>query len=451
MAQYISITGSAFGNGHDSSTTYSVTLPTGASGSVSLFGGGAVNAITQAELTAGVQLTIDDNTITSIGVLVNSGFACAGLTESGSWLLATATPTPLPATATPTPLPATATPEPATATPEPSTPTPTPDVATATPEPATATPLPATATPEPATATPEPATATPEPATATPEPATATPEPATATPIPYNYYTVRGCPGSFYENQDLRIRTTSTLTANGNPSTDSVIYHNGSSFYGYATIDESTWLVDADLPSITYSGAIDVGCPSSATATPTPEPATPTPTPTPLTAYTVFYDANSELTACAGTPADTIYSNCNPVNQGGSCTLYTDAGGTTPVAGGYYYDGLSGNYFYTEGSNGIVQEVGSCPVPSATPTPAPSICNSTSDVIRSLVDAESTCSGTGNIVYHNGPTGLSDASIIYVDSECSTVQSNTVWFNDQGTYYQWNGSTLTNISAPDCP
>lgn len=539
MAQYISITGSAFGNGHDSSTTYSVTLPSGASGSVALFGGGAATAISKADLTGGVQLVIDDNSITSLGVLVNSGFACAGLTESGSWLLATATPTPTPSA---TPLPATATPEPATATPSP---TPT---ETSAPDPATATPTP---TVDPGTPTPTPTgdpTATPTP---TPDPATATPTPSptaeptatpTATPagfcqfvfvadsvdttgygLRYNlngevntlFGSLLGTSTSYGGESGTVYSVCSSITPQyweqstnttvsypsgvefigagdacasnndceytGSPSTatptptptaepasvwyqmtncaTSAIAYSQEYYEGQFSINDRvtapggfTFVITgvgyADpgttLYAITSTGLTD--CPPVATATPTP-----TPTPTPLTAYTVFYDENSELTACAGTPDTTIYSNCNPVVQGGSCTLYTDAGGTTPVAGGYYYDGLSGDYFYTEGLNGIVQEVGSCPVPTATPTPEPALCFSTSGVIRSLIDAENTCDGPTNTVYHNGPAGLSNATIIYVDSECSTVQSNTVWFNDQGTFYYWNGSSLTEILAPDCP
>ena len=94
----------------------------------------------------------------------------------------------------------------------------------------------------------------------------------------YNYYIVRGCPGSFYENLDMWIRTTSVLpNTSGNPSTASSISWNGQSFYAYNVGDLNDWTTGADLNSITYTGSVGVGCPVA----PTPVPVAPTPTPTP--------------------------------------------------------------------------------------------------------------------------------------------------------------------------
>ena len=100
----------------------------------------------------------------------------------------------------------------------------------------------------------------------------------------YNYYIVRGCPGSFYENLDMWIRTFSTLpNTSGNPSTASSISWNGQSFYAYNIGDLSDWEQGADLSSITYSGSIGVGCPTVPTPTPAPAPVpTPTPVPAPV-------------------------------------------------------------------------------------------------------------------------------------------------------------------------
>lgn len=94
-------------------------------------------------------------------------------------------------------------------------------------------------------------------------PTTPPPTTTSTTVISYNYYAVRGCPGSFYENRDMYIRTTSNLPdANGNPSTSSSISWNGQSFYAYSTINESTWVSGSgDLASITYTGSIGTGCP----------------------------------------------------------------------------------------------------------------------------------------------------------------------------------------------
>lgn len=174
------------------------------------------------------------------------------------------------------------------------------------------------------------------------------PTPTQTPPDPYNYYTFRGCPGSFYENQDMRVRTLGTVVdANGNPSTSDSISWNGQSFYAYATIDYTTWLVDADLASITYSGTITPGgCPvPTPTPTNTPIPATPTPTPTPACPTYILGDANTTgQDACndfyaGGTlrhlngdflSATVIYANS-------SCT------GTAPI--GYYSDGTFWRYW----------------------------------------------------------------------------------------------------------
>ena len=85
----------------------------------------------------------------------------------------------------------------------------------------------------------------------------------------YNYYAVRGCPNSFYENRDMFIRTYSTLPdANGNPSSSSTISWNGQSFYAYATLTEAQWNTGSgDLASITYSGSVSAGCPAAPTGT----------------------------------------------------------------------------------------------------------------------------------------------------------------------------------------
>ena len=98
----------------------------------------------------------------------------------------------------------------------------------------------------------------------------------------FNYYIVRGCPGSFYENLDMWIRTTYTLpNTSGNPTTASSISWNGQSFYAYNIGDENDWNTGADLASITYTGLVNTGCYGTPTPVPTP---TPSPTPTPVPA-----------------------------------------------------------------------------------------------------------------------------------------------------------------------
>ena len=141
----------------------------------------------------------------------------------------------------------------------------------------------------------------------------------TTTSDPYNYYTVRGCPGSFYENQDMRIRTLSTLNAGGNPNSSSSIVYNGSSFYGYSTIDYTTWLSDADLPSITYSGSVGTGCPvietttTSTTSAPTTQPpATTTTQPITTQAPTTTTVAPTTIPTTSTTAAPTTSTTAAP-------------------------------------------------------------------------------------------------------------------------------------------
>ena len=241
-----------------------------------------------------------------------------------------------------------------------STPTPT---ATATPVPATDTPTP-TATQAPDTATPTP-TATSVPPTDTPTPTpTSTPVTTTAppaaptdtpTPVPsYNYYFVRGCPSTFYENQDMVIRTYSTLTdANGNPNSSSVIYHNGGSFYAYSTTNVTAWNNnEGDLNSITYSGTVDTGCPNiatatpvPATATPTPVPATATPTPVPGVPSETLGDGATSIDACNDFAAGTGTVRYMDADFFSATVIYRSSNGTGNAAAGYYSDGSLWRYW----------------------------------------------------------------------------------------------------------
>jgi hypothetical protein len=180
----------------------------------------------------------------------------------------------------------------------------------------------------------------------------------TPTPVPsYNYYFVRGCPSTFYENQDMVIRTYSTLPdANGFPSSSSVIYHNGGSFYAYSTTNATAWNNnEGDLNSITYSGTVDTGCPNIATATPVPNTSTPTPVP-----------ATATPTPVPGVPSETLGDGatntdaCNDFVSGTGTVRYLDdffpfatviyrfSDGTGNAAAGYYSDG--GVWRYWNGS-----------------------------------------------------------------------------------------------------
>jgi len=97
MAQYVNITGSSFGNGHDDNPTYAISLPASRPYGGSPFPTGiALNdgagnytepatGITKAELTAGIAVEFEDNYITSSIITVESGFQCTGESIEVAW------------------------------------------------------------------------------------------------------------------------------------------------------------------------------------------------------------------------------------------------------------------------------------------------------------------------------------------------------------------------------
>lgn len=112
MAQYLAITGSSFGNGHNDNPIYTITADAGTvyrSGSATgtqPAGGYVFTPATasKAELTTGIKVKVD-NSATEVTATVNGGYQCAGTTAVQSWTIdptPTATPTGTP-TQTPTP------------------------------------------------------------------------------------------------------------------------------------------------------------------------------------------------------------------------------------------------------------------------------------------------------------------------------------------------------------
>lgn len=97
MAQYVNITGSSFGGGHDDNPTYALSLPASRPYGGTPFptgialndGAGNYNqpatGITKAELTAGIAVEFEDNYITSSIITVESGFQCTGESIEVAW------------------------------------------------------------------------------------------------------------------------------------------------------------------------------------------------------------------------------------------------------------------------------------------------------------------------------------------------------------------------------
>lgn len=114
---------------------------------------------------------------------------------------------------------------------------------------------------------------------------------AQTTADPYNYYFIRGCTGTNYSNQDMVIRTSSTLTTSGTGASGSYstlsIY--GSCWYAYNTATASEYTSNAgDLNSSTYTGTITQSS-NCSTCTGSANTTTTTTTTTQSQQYTEFY------------------------------------------------------------------------------------------------------------------------------------------------------------------
>lgn len=178
--------------------------------------------------------------------------------------------------------------------------------------------------------------------------------------------------------------TTTTSTTSSVPDSVFEVRRESDSFYTFAQYD-GAYTVD-DTVSLSNDGsgcyiivAVDTVPDSSIYPTITGACTTTSTTTTPpssFTAYQIFYDADSELAACAGeTASATVYSLCDPITLigEGACYLYNTQNITDFVAGGYYKDMTTGDYYYVEGDgNGLVQEIGTCAVttlPTTTENP----------------------------------------------------------------------------------
>lgn len=97
MAQYITLNGTIFGNGHDDNPTYAISLPANnpqggipqAGIAVDINENGtydhAATGITKAELDAGINVRFTDDLITSSIITVEAGFQCSGQTTIATW------------------------------------------------------------------------------------------------------------------------------------------------------------------------------------------------------------------------------------------------------------------------------------------------------------------------------------------------------------------------------
>ena len=344
MAQTITVTLLTAGDGHDSSTTYTLSAATG---TVTLPGGGAATGITKSQLESGITVEVSDDSVTSVTATVDGGNTCIGTNASDSWGL-TPTPTPTVTPATPTPT-GTTTP---TVTPG-ITPTPTVTVTPITPTPTNTPTVTPGITPTP-TVTVTPVTPTP---TNTPTPTDPTP---VATPTPTGTttptVTTQITPTPITPTPTV-TELSPTLTPTPTPTTTSeciryeLIHPSGigSSTFTYTGCgdnlgDNSITLTENDGPVYKCStsvpnvdninGEITVlgpctGPAPTPTPTPTVTPATPTPTSTPTPTDPTPVATPTPTVTATPTPTSTVAGDCREYtvsNSGGSTVgfSYTD-------------------------------------------------------------------------------------------------------------------------------
>lgn len=131
-------------------------------------------------------------------------------------------------------------------------------------------------------------TAAPTTTTTTAAPTTTTTTQAPTTTVdPYNYYFLRGCPGTSYSNQDIVIRTTSNnITTTGSPAsgTYTMWNFNGSCWYAYNTATKNQYdNNDGDLSSATQNPSGHSDCTDCTGGGTTEAPTTQAPTTQPPT------------------------------------------------------------------------------------------------------------------------------------------------------------------------
>lgn len=85
------------------------------------------------------------------------------------------------------------------------------------------------------------------------------------------------------------------------------------------------------------------------------------------------------------------------------------------------------------------------PAPTTTQPPCQEVIVNTSTIA-----VNACCGSKPKAVYINALT-LADASIVYINSTCTTILNPGNYVNDGSVTYFWNGFSLTEITCPDCP
>ena len=164
-----------------------------------------------------------------------------------------------------------------------------------------------------------------------------------AAAVTYNYYFLRGCPGTNYATTDIVVRTTQSATTTGTPAsgTYTVWSFYGSCWYAYNTATESQYDNDAgDLasathdPSSTFTDCDDCTGGGSGTTTTTST----TTTAATSNAYSLGFSSSGLQAACGA--ATTYFYGTDAVCSIGTTIIYSNSKLTTLAGAGYYSNGV---------------------------------------------------------------------------------------------------------------
>lgn len=174
--------------------------------------------------------------------------------------------------------------------------------------------------------------------------------------------------------------------------------------------------------------AKDFLCNPTTTTTTTTSTTTTTTTTSAFETFTLSYSNSSGSAACADFPAITGTYYGGPGSMIGVGTiLYTTSALITPVANGYYSDGV--NYYNTVGGDGTLQNEVACTPPTTTTTTTTTTSTTTTTTTTAAPIPTFTYLVEG-IWEVDDPAHPAGGNITYVDSTGATVTESGLWNTD---------------------
>jgi hypothetical protein len=298
-------------------------------------------------------------------------------------------------------------------------------------------------------------------------------------PYPAGTITVNGLSGGLgtYE-------ITTNLYSTSGDALAATVWESITTSKDYTSVSDGTYYVavrDAGNIENIIVKSVVVACTTTTTTTTQPPTTTTTQPPTTTTTtagYTIFsltYSNTSGNTACTDYATPT---NRNPYYAGPNATLgtgtilYTTSALTTPVANGYYSNGV--NYWNTAASVGNLQNETICtgattsttttdaPTTTTTTTEAPTTTTTTTvltpcqvSLSPSNIDGATACDNWNNVIdrtvyyalYY--PCSAVNSQQLYTDSGLTTLIPNG-WYSDGTNYFQVVGGNGTLINSTAC-